>query len=77
VTSSRDTHARESRFCHGEPVLYRELDEHGQVIDVKPVAVVEDSDAQVVLWLPLGTLASRRRAYTPRVDAGMGRSIHV
>lgn len=46
---------RPSKFCYGEPILYREVDEHGQVIDVKPVTVVEDSDERIVLWLPLGT----------------------
>ena len=46
---------RPSKFCYGEPILYRELDEHSQVIDVKPVTVVEDSDERIVLWLPLGT----------------------
>ena len=44
-----------SKFCYGEPILYRELDEHGQVVDVKPVTVIEDSDVQIALWLPLGT----------------------
>jgi hypothetical protein len=45
----------QSRFRHGESILYRELDEHGRIVDTKPVVVVEDSDAQVVLWLPLDT----------------------
>lgn len=42
-------------FSRGESILYRETDEHGQIIDVKPVTVVEDSDIQIVLWLPLNT----------------------
>jgi predicted RNA-binding protein associated with RNAse of E/G family len=45
----------QSRFCHGESILYRELDEHGRIVDAKPVVVVEDFDTRVVLWLPLGT----------------------
>ena len=44
-----------SRFRCGKTILYRELDENGQLIDVKPVTVVEDSDARVALWLPVGT----------------------
>ena len=44
-----------SRFRCGKTILYRELDENGQLIDVKPITVVEDSDARVALWLPVGT----------------------
>ena len=44
-----------SKFLYGAQILYRELDEHSHVIDVKPVTVVEDSDERIVLWLPLGT----------------------
>ncbi len=60
-----------SRFYYGQPILYRELDERGQVIDVKPVTVVEDSDARIALWLPLGTPTKRpvllnRTPGTPR-----------
>lgn len=50
---------RLSKFCYGEPVLYRELDEQSQVIDVKPVTIIEDSDERVALWLPLGTPVKR------------------
>ena len=50
---------RPSKFCYGEPILYRELDEHSQVIDVKPVTVVDDSDERIALWLPLGTPVKR------------------
>ena len=46
---------RRSRFSIGNSILYRELDEKGRIIDVKPVTVVEDSDARTLLWLPLGT----------------------
>ncbi len=61
----------QSRFYYGQPILYRELDERGQVIDVKPVTVVEDSDARIALWLPLGTPTKRpvllnRTPGTPR-----------
>ena len=48
-----------SKFYYGEPILYRELDEQSQVIDVKPVTVIEDSDERVALWLPLGTPVKR------------------
>ena len=44
-----------ARFLCGDAILYRELDENGRIIDVKPVTVVEDSDARIVLWLPVGT----------------------
>ena len=44
-----------SRFRSGEPILYRGLDENGRIVDVKPVTVVEDSDARIALWLPVGT----------------------
>lgn len=44
-----------ARFRCGDAILYRELDENGRIIDVKPVTVVEDSDAMTLLWLPLGT----------------------
>ena len=43
------------RFRCGDCILYRETDEHGQIIDVKPVTVVEDSETQIVLWLPMDT----------------------
>ncbi len=43
-------------FQRGQPILYREVDARRKIItDVKPVTVVEDSDTQVVLWLPLDT----------------------
>lgn len=45
---------RRSRFLRGDRTLYRQCDGH-RVIDVKPVTVVEDSEARLVLWLPLGT----------------------
>lgn len=48
-----------SRFHYGESILYREVDENRQIIDVKPVTVVKDSDIQVVLWLPLDTPSKR------------------
>ena len=44
-----------SKFHYGESILYRGFDEHRQIVDVKPVTVVEDSDIQVALWLPLNT----------------------
>ena len=44
-----------SRFRFGDSILYRELDENRRPIDVKPVTVVEDSDARTLLWLPVGT----------------------
>ena len=40
---------RLSKFCYGEPVLYRELGEQSLVIDVKPVTVIEDSDERLAL----------------------------
>ena len=48
-----------SSFGCGEPILYRELDQNGQLIDVKPVTVAEDSEARLALWLPLGTPAKK------------------
>ena len=48
-----------SRFRSGESILYRDLDENGRIIDVKPVTVVEDSVSRVRLWLPLGTPAKK------------------
>jgi hypothetical protein len=44
-----------SKFQRGDSILYRELDEHRRIIDVKPVTVVEDSNDRVLLWLPLET----------------------
>ena len=44
-----------SKFHRGQPILYREVNEHRRVVDVKPVTVVEDSDDQIALWLPLDT----------------------
>ena len=44
-----------TRFPRGESILYREVDENRRIIDVKPVTVVEDSDSQIVLWLPVDT----------------------
>ncbi len=48
-----------ARFRCGDAILYRELDEKGRIIDVKPVTVVEDSDARIVQWLPVGTPAKK------------------
>ena len=48
-----------TRFRRGDAILYRELDENGQLIDVKPVTVAEDSEARLALWLPLGTPAKK------------------
>lgn len=48
-----------ARFRCGDAILYRELDENGRIIDVKPVTVVEDSEARNVLWLPVGTPAKK------------------
>ncbi len=42
-------------FGHGTSILYRGIDEFGEIIDVKPVTVVEDNDERAVLWLPIGT----------------------
>ena len=42
-------------FEYGTCILYREVDEFGEVIDVKPVTVVEDTGERVVFWLPIGT----------------------
>ncbi len=51
-----------SRFRVGDAILYRELDEYGRLIDLKPVTVVEDTDARTVLWLPLGTPTKKPEA---------------
>ncbi len=49
-----------SRCRLAETILYREVDEHRRsIIDVKPVTVVEDSEIQIVLWLPLDTPSKR------------------
>tara|TARA_A100001037_G_scaffold186789_1_gene167242 strand:- start:3115 stop:3753 length:639 start_codon:yes stop_codon:yes gene_type:complete len=42
-------------FEPGQSILYRELDEHGVLVDVKPVTVVEDAAETIALWLPLNT----------------------
>jgi uncharacterized protein len=42
-------------FPEGASILYRVVDEHGKINDVKPVKVIEDSRARTVLWLPQGT----------------------
>lgn len=47
------------RFHYGENIIYREVDERQQILDVKPVTVVEDSNTQIVLWLPLDTPSKR------------------
>jgi hypothetical protein len=59
-----------TRFDPGAVILYREID-LGQVIDVKPVTVVQDA-ADIRLWLPTGTATKRpvlreHVAGTPRV----------
>lgn len=46
------------RFQRGDCVLYRETD-GDCLIDVKPVTVVEDSEARLALWLPIGTPTKR------------------
>lgn len=45
-------------FSVGQPVLYREVDS-GQLIDVKPMTVVADSEELTLLWLPIGTATKR------------------
>jgi hypothetical protein len=57
-----------SRFSCGQTILYREIDEHGQIIDVKPVAVIEDSAAQIVLWLPLHTPTMKPELLNPTAE---------
>lgn len=57
-----------SKFGRGDTILYREIDEHGQIIDVKPVAVVEDSAAQIVFWLPLHTPTMKAELLNPTVE---------
>ena len=54
-------------FSRDESILYRETDEHGRIIDVKPVTVVEDSDIQIVVWLPLNTPSKKAEliSHTP------------
>ena len=42
-------------FDRGETALYRELVKGGQISHVKPASVVEDIQAQTVLWTPVGT----------------------
>ncbi len=42
-------------FGYGASILYRGVDEFGEIIDVKPVTVVEDTNEHAVLWLPIGT----------------------
>lgn len=46
-------------FQPGTTIIYREIDEKRQVVDVKPVTVVEDSSEQAALWLPLDTPTMR------------------
>lgn len=48
-----------ARFRCGDTILYRELDEKGRICDIKPVTVVEDSDARISLWPPLGSLTKK------------------
>lgn len=57
-----------SKFSPGKTILYRQLDEHGQIIDVKPVTVVEDTETQVVLWLPLNTPTMKPELLKPAAD---------
>lgn len=53
-----------SGFHRGESILFREIDEHCRIIDVKPVTVIEDSEDTVVVWLPLGTPTKRGELLT-------------
>jgi hypothetical protein len=46
---------RQPYFGYGASILYRGVDEFGEIIDVKPVTVVEDTNERAVLWLPIGT----------------------
>jgi hypothetical protein len=46
--------SRSNPFRSGDCILYRQCDDR-QIIDVKPVTVVEDSEERIALWLPLGT----------------------
>lgn len=55
-------------FERGETILYREIDEHGQITDVKPVAVVEDSAVQIVFWLPLHTPTMKPELLNPTAE---------
>ena len=38
-------------FGYGASIFYRGVDEFGEIIDVKPVTVVEDTNERAVLWL--------------------------
>jgi hypothetical protein len=42
-------------FDRSASILYRGIDECGEVIDVKPVTIVEDTDERAIFWLPIGT----------------------
>ena len=57
-----------SRFSCGQTILYREIDEHGQIIDVKPVTVIEDAGAQIVLWLPVKTPTMKAELLSATVE---------
>ena len=48
-------------FDRGESILYRGVDEHGGVVGVLPVRVVQDDADLIALWLPLGTSTIRSR----------------
>ena len=43
------------KFQYGDTILYRGIEEHHQICDVRPVIVIEDSDTQIVLYLPIDT----------------------
>jgi uncharacterized protein len=56
-----------SKFKVGQSILYREIDGKNQIIDVKPMVVVEDSEKYVILWCPLGTLTKGPVLAKPKV----------
>lgn len=51
----------------GETILYREIDLAHQIIDVKPMILVEDNSANIKLWCPLGTKTKKSVLTKPKV----------
>ena len=43
-----------ARFRPGESIIYRGVDERGQIVSVLTARVVRDDDELVALWLPIG-----------------------
>ncbi|NKB68481.1 MAG: DUF402 domain-containing protein [Candidatus Latescibacteria bacterium] len=52
-------------FNKGETIVYRDLDEQGQVVHAKSVIVIEDSDDQIVLWVPVGAPTMKGELLNP------------